>query len=158
MEGRRHRHAALSTLACIAGTLALCNAQAQPTGDAFYHQLLKTSPQPGYQPTRSFTIVTDEENGNQLVAVDDPDLRFNVLWMQQFQPGYRTRNGGAALGEVLRGYVKAAYKTFRQRHAQTFSSLPDENGAIRVHSISSEMEYHLNWTGKDFKFGVEYDF
>lgn len=155
MDGRRQ--STLFTLAGITSMLALC-AQAGPSGDAFYQQLLKAPVQQGYQPTRSFTIVTDEEHGNQLVAVDDPDLRFNVLWMQQHQPGYRMRMGGAALSEMLRSYARSVYKSFRTRHAQTFSSLPDENGAVKVRSFSNEVEYHLNWSGKDVKLGVEYDF
>lgn len=156
MEGRRP--SAFSALAGIAGALALCNAQAEPGADAFYQQLLKTPVQQGYQPTRTFTIIADEEHGNQLVAVDDVDLRFNMLWMRQYQPGYRSRSGGAALGEVLRGYVRNAYKSLRSHHAQSLSAFPDENGLGKVQSFPSEMEYHLNWSGRDFKLGIEYEF
>jgi len=144
-------------LAGIAGSLMLCSAQAEPPGSAFYQQLLKTPVQQGYQPTRTFTIIADQEHGNQLVAVDDVDLRFNVLWMEQYQPGYKSRSGGAALGEVVRGYLRSAYKSLRSHHAQTLSSLPDENGMGRMQP-SSDVEYHLNWNGGDFKLGIEYEF
>jgi len=125
--------------------------------DAFYHQLLKARDTSGYQPTRSFTIVTDAGHGDQRVAEDDPDLRFNLLWMQQYQPGYRSRNGGAALGQIVRGYLRAAYKSYRAQNAQALSGLPDENGLLRAHP-ASEVDYHINWDGGDFKVGVEYSF
>jgi len=158
MDGRRCHHPLFTALAGLVGGLALGHAHAAPPQEAFYQQLLKTPVQHGYQPTRTFTIITDEEHGNQLVAVDDPDLRFNMLWMQQYQPGYKVRNGGAALGEVLRDYLRSAYKSFRERNAQTFSRLPDENGSLRVHTFSNDVEYHLNWNGRDMKLGIEYDF
>lgn len=125
--------------------------------DAFYHQLLKARDTSGYQPTRAFTIVIDAEHGNQMVAEDDPGLRFNLLWMQQYQPGYRSRNGGAALGQIMRGYLRSAYKSYRAQNAQALSGLPDENGLLRAHP-ASELDYHINWDGGDFKVGVEYSF
>jgi hypothetical protein len=133
-------------------------AAAGPGDDAFYHQLLKTQTPAGYRPTRTFTIITDAEHGNQMVAEDDPDLRFNLLWMQQFQPGYKTRNGGAAFGEIARSYLRSAYKSYRDRHAQTLSAFPDENGTMKAHAISNDLDYHLNWNGGDFKLGIKYSF
>jgi len=125
--------------------------------DAFYHQLLKARDTTGYQPTRSFTLVTDAEHGNQMVAEDEPNLRFNLLWMEQYQPGYRARAGGAALGQIVRGYLRSAYKSYRAQNAQALSGLPDENGLLRTHP-ASELDYHINWDGGDFKVGVEYNF
>lgn len=125
--------------------------------DAFYHQLLKTRDTEGYRPTRSFTIITDAEHGNQMVAEDDPDLRFNLLWMQQYQPGYRGRNGGAALGEIVRDYLRSAYKSYRSHHAQSLSALPDENGTLKSRA-TTDLDYRINWDGEDFRLGVKYSF
>lgn len=152
-----HEHAAALALCC---GIALCPlpCAAGPGDDAFYHQLLKTQPPSGYRPTRAFIVVTDPEHGDQMVATDDPDLRFNLLWMQQSQPGYRTRNGGAALGEIARSYLRSAYRSYRERNAQTLSAFPDENGTMKARAISNDLDYHLNWNGGDFKLGVKYSF
>ncbi len=152
-----HLRALFALMFTFAG-LALapcCNAGSD---DAFYHQLLKTQAPNGYQPTRTFTIVTDTEHGNQLVAEDDPDLQFNQLWLQQYKTGYRARQGGAAIGELFRSYVKTAYKSFRDRHAQSLSALPDENGSVKVRSFSDAVDYRLNFNGGDVKVGVQYSF
>jgi hypothetical protein len=126
--------------------------------DAFYHQLLKLHTPDGYQPTRNFTIVTDAEHGNQLVAEDDPNLRFNLAWMQQFQPGYKERRGGAAFGEMFRSYLKTAYKSYRDHNAQSMSALPDENGSVRSRSFASDVDYNVKVTSDEVRFKVEYNF
>jgi hypothetical protein len=125
--------------------------------DAFYHQLLKTETPSGYQPTRSFTIVTDAEHGNQLVAEDDPNLRFNLAWMQQFQPGYKSRRGGSAFGEIFRSYLKTAYKSYRDHNAQSMSALPDENGSGTAKSFT-DVDYNLKVTSDEVRFKVGYSF
>jgi hypothetical protein len=147
-------------LPVVAGTLLSFSEQAAagPPDDAFYHQLLKLPAPSAYTPTRTFTIVTDAEHGDQLVAEDDPNLRFNLLWMEQFQPGYKVRRGGAAFGQIFRSYIRSAYKAYRDSHAEALSALPDENGNIQVHTFSNEMDYHLDWNGSDVKFGVNYSF
>ncbi len=134
-------------------TSATCCAE-----EAFYKQLIKTTQPANYSPTRSFVIITDAEHGNQLVAEDDPQLQFNQAWMQQYQTGYHERLGGAAFGEIARSYLRNAYKALRAEHAQSFSALPDENGAVRSHSLTGDMEYHLNYTGRNMELGVKYAF
>lgn len=149
---------------CMAA--ALCTAllgfaqtcHAAPPDDAFYHQLLKMRTPVGYQPTRSFTIVTDAENGNQLVAEDDADLRFNLLWMQQFQPGYRSRQGGSAFGELFRSYVRTAYKAYRERNAQSMAALPDENGSVKSRSFARDVDYNLKVTDDEVRLKVQYSY
>lgn len=141
----------------LAGLGAPLACVAAPGDEPFYQQLMKSRAPEGYSPTRSFTIINDPEDGNQLVAEDDPDLQFNVLWMEQFQPGYKSRRGGSAFGQILRGYLKSAYKSYRERH-QSFTLLPDENGSVKVRSFSNEVDYRLNWNGDDVKLGVRYSF
>src|SRR5689334_7752548 len=116
-------------LAMLAATLGAglsleCNAD--PRDDAFYHQLVKLPVTDGYRPTRTFTIITDAEHGNQLVAEDDDNLRFNLIWMQQFRPDYKASRGGAAFGEIFRSYLKSAYKSYRERNGGSgmLSALP----------------------------------
>jgi hypothetical protein len=151
-----------ATILALLGS-ALCEATpdplANPNNEAFYHQLLKLPESVGYSPTRSFTIVTDPEHGDRLVAEDDPNLRFNLLWMEQFRPGYQSRNGGAALGEVFRSYVKTAYRAYRARNAQSTNALPDENGSMRGKSnYSGEMDYNIKLTTDELRFKVQYSF
>ena len=148
---------------CIAATLAAGLGLSQschsaPRDDAFYHQLLKMRTPDGYQPTRSFTIVTDAERGNQLVADDDPNLRFNLMWMQQFQPGYKSRQGGSAFGEIFRSYVKSAYKSYRERNAQAMSAMPDENGSGKASAFTRDIDYNLKLTDDELRFKVEYTY
>lgn len=145
-----------ATLAAGLGLSQTCHAA--PPDDAFYHQLLKMRTPEGYQPTRNFTIVTDAERGNQLVADDDANLRFNLMWMQQFQPGYRARHGGSAFGEIFRSYVKGAYKSYRERNAQAMSAMPDENGSGRTSAFTRDIDYNLKLTDDEVRFKVEYTY
>lgn len=149
---------ALAALGC-----SLCQADsvkpAKPVDDAFYHQLMKLPQHDGYSPTRSFTIVTDAEHGNRLVAEDDPNLRFNLLWMEQFRPGYKARTGGSAVGEIFRTYIKSAYKTYRARNAQGTTALPDENGSLRRGSnYTGEMDYNVRVTDDEVRLKVQYNY
>lgn len=148
---------------CLATTLAATliapqTCRAAPPDDAFYHQLLKMRTPDGYQPTRNFTIVTDAERGNQLVADDDPNLRFNLMWMQQFQPGYKARHGGSALGEIFRSYVKGTYKSYRERNAQAMSAMPDENGSGKTSAFTRDIDYNLKLTDDEVRFKLEYSY
>ena len=151
--------ASLCTAATLAAALGLPQTcHAGKPDDAFYHQLLKMRTPEGYQPTRSFTIVTDEERGNQLVAEDDTNLRFNLMWMQQFQPGYKSRQGGSAFGEIFRSYVKSAYKSYRDRNAQALSALPDENGSGRASAFTRDVDYNLKLTDDEVRLKVQYTY
>ncbi len=151
---------AVFVLAALSGSL--CRADPvtpKSNDDAFYHQLMKLPQHDGYSPTRSFTIVTDAEHGNRLVAEDDPNLRFNLLWMEQFRPGYQARNGGSAVGEIFRTYIKSAYKSYRAQNAQGTSALPDENGSLRRKSdYSGEMDYNVKVTDDEVRFKIQYNY
>ncbi len=120
--------------------------------DAFYHQLLKLPTARGYLTTRSFTIVVDTEHGN----------RFNLLWMEQFRPGYRATRGGSAFGEVVRSYLKLAYKAYRDSNAQAMAALPDENGSIHAAANATNfidaMDYNLKITGDEVRFKIQYNY
>lgn len=141
---------------CSADSLGL------PRNDAFYRQLLKLPESNGYLPTRSFTIIVDTEHGNQLVAEDDPNLRFNLMWMQQFEPGYRSNHGGSAFGEIFRSYVKAAYKAYRDYNAESMSAMPDENGSIHAKQNAANfidaMDYNFKVTGDEVRFKIQYNY
>lgn len=128
-----------------------------PKDDAFYHQLLKLPATTGYSPTRTFTIVTDAEQGNRLVAEDDPNLRFNLLWLEQFRPGYKSAQGGSAVGNIVRSYLKTAYKAYRDRGGPS-SMLPDENGSFARPDFSGGMDYNLRVDDDEVRMKVEYSF
>lgn len=161
---RIHRHLChigAAIVALVGSTLCQADPDpfSNPKNDAFYHQLLKLPESTGYSPTRTFTIVTDAEHGNRLVAEDDPNLRFNLLWMEQFRPEYKSRSGGAALGEVFRSYVKSAYKAYRSRNAESTNALPDENGSLRSKSnYSGEMDYNVKLSTDEVRLKVQYSF
>lgn len=142
---------AIGLLACA----GLCCAG--PAEEPFYHQLIDLKDRPGYQPTRTFTIVTDAENGNRLVAEDDPDLRFNILWMDQYQPGYRSRKGGAAFGQIVRGYAKALYKSYRSNRAGGDSFLPSAEGTGKVGNLT-DTDYDLRLSDDEVKIGIKYSY
>lgn len=160
-----------ATLLAIAGLSlpSFCNADSlnsphlnAPQNDAFYHQLLKLPDDKGYLPTRSFTVIVDTEHGNQLVAEDDPNLRFNLLWMEQFKAGYRVSRGGSAFGELFRSYIKTAYKAYRERNAQSMAAMPDENGSLHAkdnaNNFIDAMDYNLKVTGDEVRFKIEYNY
>lgn len=129
---------------------------ADPRGDqAFYQQLIDMSHRSGYVPTRTFTLVPDE-NGGGLVADDDPQLQFNLLWLDQHQPGYRVREGGAAFGNVVRSFLKSAWKNYRNANAQRLAGAPDENGAGSLRS--RDVDYRLRWSDDEVTIGFEYQY
>lgn len=144
----------------VAGVSALFfsgTCQAGPKEEPFYHQLIDLKDRDGYQPTRSFTIVTDAEHGNQLVAEDDPDLRFNLMWMDRYQPGYKERRGGAAFGQIFRSYAKSLYKAYRANHNGDNSLLPDGEGRGSV-GYTTDMDYDLRVSGDEVKVGFKYSY
>lgn len=159
------RHLALLLLAvagCGFAHSGSADTLTSAANDAFYHQLLKLPEDRGYLPTRSFTIIVDTEHGNQLVAEDDANLRFNLLWMEQFRPGYRSTRGGSAFGELFRSYLKTAYKAYREHNAQSMAALPDENGSIRGKDLADHfinaMDYNLKITGDEVRFKIQYNY
>ena len=140
------------SLSCLSVTC-----QAGPKEEPFYHQLIDLKDRDGYQPTRTFTIVTDAEHGNQLVAEDDPDLRFNLMWMDRYQPGYKERKGGAAIGQIFRSYAKSLYKSYRANHNGESNVLPDGEGRGSV-GYTTDMDYDLRISGDEVKVGFKYTY
>lgn len=146
---------ALSLFICgLFGASSTC--QAGPAEEPFYHQFIDLKARADYQPTRSFTIITDGEHGNRLVAEDDPDLRFNVMWMDQYQPGYKIRKGGAAFGQIFRTYVRSLYDSYRSNH-NNMSFLPSPQGQGGM-GYSTNMDYDLRISDDEFKVGFKYSY
>lgn len=135
----------------------------RPSDDAFYHQLIKLPESNGYLPTRSFTIIVDTDRGNQLVAADEANLRFNMLWMEQFKPGYRTRRGGAAIGMLFRSYAKNAYKAYRANKAQSMMAFPSESESLdrasdEIISFSDALDYKLKISSDEVRLKLQYNY
>lgn len=147
----------LRLLAATCFLVATSFCHAGPTDLPFYHQLIKLQDPTGYSPTRTFTIVTDAEHGNQLVAEDDPDLRFNMAWMAQYQPGYKATRGGAAFGQILRTYATSLYKAYRANHSEFSSALPDADGHGSIGNLS-DTDYDLRIGDGEFKIGFRHSY
>jgi hypothetical protein len=148
----------MPSLVALAALLLCCRALAGPAEEPFYRQLIDTDGLRGYQPTRAFTIVVDASQGNRLVAEDDPALQFNLLWLDQFQPGYRQREGGAGLGMVFRSYLRQLYDAWRGQNAGAFSYLDGDIDAPRFGGIDGEMEYGLRISDDEVKVRLEYTY
>lgn len=146
----------------IADPLSRLNSLNRLGDDAFYHQLIKLPESDGYLPTRSFTIIVDTERGNQLVAADDPNLRFNMLWMEQFKTGYRTRRGGAAFGTLFRSYLQTAYKSYRANNGQSKLAFPSESESLdsndAVGSFTDDLDYKLKISGDEIRLKLQYNY
>ena len=132
------------------------NCQAGSAEEPFYHQFIDLKARTDYQPTRTFTIVTDTEHGNRLVAEDDPDLRFNIMWMDQFQPGYKTRRGGAAFGQLFRSYVRSLYQSYRNN--QISNSLTPGAAQQGDRSDKADTDYDLRISEDEVKIGIKYSY
>jgi hypothetical protein len=158
------RRIAAIVFACGAAFLSqssVADSLSRVRDDAFYHQLIKLPESDGYLPTRSFTIIVDTERGNQLVAEDDPNLRFNMLWMEQFKPGYKTRRGGAAFGMLFRSYVREAYKSYRANNSQSMMAFPNESESLdndAVGSLADSIDYKLRISGDSIRLKLEYHY
>lgn len=142
-------------LACLAGQSAALADASTATQLHFYQQLIDLEAPRQYVPTRTFTVIRDE-SGDRLVADDDAQLQFNMLWLRQYEEGYRYREGGAALGRLVRTYLKNAWRNYRSSHAQLLSAAPDENGSGGLGAFSTDMEYRLRWSDDEVTLGLEY--
>lgn len=158
------RRIAATVLACGATLLSqssIADSLNRVRDDAFYHQLIKLPESDGYLPTRSFTIIVDTERGNQLVASDDPNLRFNMLWMEQYKPGYRTRRGGAAVGALFRSYLKSAYRSYRANSSQSLD-FPNSGESLdrddEIGSFSDSVDYKLRISGDEVRLKLQYNY
>jgi hypothetical protein len=138
------------TLTCASGI-----SHAGPADEPFYHQLITFSEPAGYQPTRTFTIVTDTQQGNRLVAEDDPDLQFNMLWMDQYQPGYKTRNGGAAFGMLLRSYARSLFETWQHNRGGNLPTNASDETSV---GVGAETSYELRLKSDEVRLGISYSF
>jgi hypothetical protein len=82
----------------------------------------------------------------------DRDLAFNYLWMQQYQPGYQQREGGAAVGKLLRMGVNSMYKSYTGRN------LNNSNPNADIGSTYSNVDYRVRLSGNKVKLGFKYEF
>ncbi|MDY0071216.1 MAG: hypothetical protein RBR77_01035 [Thauera sp.] len=133
----------------------LCHAG--PAEEPFYHQFISLKERSGYQPTRTFTIIIDARHDNRLVAEDDPDLQFNVMWMDQYQPGYKSRNGGAAFGMLLRNYARSLLDSYQNNQGGS-GSLPGNTGDETSVGFGAETSYELRLKSDEVRVGVSYSF
>ena len=86
-------------------------------------------------------------------AAQDDDLAFNYLWMQQYQEGYDSRNGGAAVGKILRMGAKALYRNYYGNGSAATMNTGDD-----FTSHMSNLDYHLRLSGDKINLGVAFEF
>ncbi len=91
---------------------------------------------------------------NYIMDPQDNNAEFNALWLKQYQPGNKTRVGGAALGKLFRMGFREVYKGFRNK-GHISQKLPDENGRG---SVASGTKYRVRLSSDTLKFRVEYKF
>ena len=126
--------------------------------EPFYRQLIDLKQPDGYSPTRTFTVIVDGERGNRLVASDDPNLQFNLAWMDQFHPDYRSRRGGSALGLLVRSYLRQLYNDGRNRSSVASSYGSDDDVDVPVGNFGGEMGYHLRVKDDEVNLRFEYSY
>ncbi len=78
-----------------------------------------------------------------------------MAWMDQFQPGYKSRNGGAALGVLLRGYARSLFESYRGNN-QGNSLIP--NADDESLNFGGDVEYDLRLKSDEVLVGVKYTF
>lgn len=83
------------------------------------------------------------------IAPDDPNLKFNRLWLEQYSEDYHHREGGAVFGYILRTTLRQWYKS---RSTEQYSSSDAEN------QYSVNMDYNLRISSDRIKIGVKYAF
>lgn len=84
---------------------------------------------------------------------DTETVDFNQLWIQQHQPDYRYKDGGAALGRLLRMGAKAFYRNrYGGNNIALANAEEDFNGS------QANVEYRLRVSGNEMQLKIEYDF
>ena len=125
--------------------LALLGLSNQSQSDAFGQQNLTFDALP--------MISIDPINPELMTVNSDDNARFNAAWMMQQQPGSKNREGGAAIGKLLRMSFKSAYKGFRNS-GKISQAMPDEEGNGAV----ANMDYKVRLNSNAIKFRLKYQF
>ena len=122
----------------------------------FYQQLRQSRDQQGYKERKSmFKQVASRypDFDNLLIGPQhQDDLVHNYLWMQQYQQGYRHRDGSSGVNKLLRMGAKALYKSYYGSSKIKLDS--DDN----IGSSFSDIDYKLGVSTDKVRFGLEYDF
>ena len=79
--------------------------------------------------------------------------RFNYLWMQQYQPGYESREGTAALGKMLRIGIKTFYRNYRKSDV-----IRPGEGDDDIASSYAGVDYKLRLNEERISLRIGYDF
>lgn len=78
---------------------------------------------------------------------------FNQLWIQQQQPNYRHKDGGAALGSLLRMGAKAFYHNYYGGKSIAVADTEED-----FNGNQANLEYRLRVSDDEMKLNIEYDF
>lgn len=154
MNNKYHGIGGWALIATLATSIAIAE-QSATSPHAFYQLLMPPSELPsGYRPTIKVLVTAD---GTPL-PIDDTNLRFNQLWLNEYQADYEYRDGGSAVAELLREGFKSLYREYRQSDRAPTQLLPDENGRGGFGGYSTELNYNIRLSSDELKLGLEYSF
>lgn len=133
-----------------------------PQRHPFYTHFLPASSTPAwYKPTIQITVSNIHEADQQELgwySDENPNTRFNQIWLEEHKPGYRSVEGSKVLNRMLRFTFKKAYKSYRSENVDMFKQLPNEEGNGRLKDWDSEMEYTIRASDDSIKMGMEYKY
>lgn len=128
----------------------------------FHNQFIPQRTTPAwYKPTIQITVsnIADaDKQGLGWYSDENPNTRFNQLWLNENRPGYRSVEGSKVLNRMLQFSFKKAYKKYRSENVDMFKQLPNEEGNGRMKDWDAEMEYTIRASDDSIKMGMEYKY
>jgi hypothetical protein len=128
----------------------------------FHSQFIPQETTPAwYKPTIKITVSNIHDADQQELgwySDENPNTRFNQLWLNESQPGYRSVEGSKVLNRMLQFSFKKAYKKYRSENVDMFKQLPNEEGNGRMKNWDAEMEYTIRASDDSIKMGMEYKY
>ncbi|MGK0500044.1 MAG: hypothetical protein ACJAYG_001690 [Oceanicoccus sp.] len=141
---------------CLAAYLLLiaCNSlsQAEPLKPTSQKATVSSLVFQRYDQSLLSQVVTDQLNRTYQPADQRQDLAFHYLWLQQHREDYSHKDGGAALGKILRLSLRALYNNHYGRKASSSEQSSDYSYS------ESHMNYRLRVSSDRVRLGVKYEF
>lgn len=153
-----HRSLALWTLSLslLLTTLLSPSSHAETINTPFYKQL-RHAESNRYRPASNGLLQQVMAsnmmfNASPIDPIQDDDMAFHYLWMQQHQENYKYKGGGAAIGKLLRMSVKGLYKSYTHSRSAT------RQGGEDVSARFDELDYRLRLSSDKVRLRVKYEF
>jgi hypothetical protein len=123
--------------------------------DKFYSQYLSFPDHINYTPTVYYAVFVDEDGTNRVIASNDPNLKFNILWLRSYSPEYKQVTGSGVFNELARRAFAKGYKAQVAANPVVFQSLPDETGKVK---ISNKAIYRIVANSDDIRISFSVKF